>query len=65
MDSEILIHCAKCRNFTRTINVEEAMAKNGRPMLKGQCEVCKTKKSTFVKMNKNNQEDAFFKSRPN
>lgn len=65
MDSEVLIHCAKCRKFTKTFNLEKATTRNNRPMLKGQCDVCKTRKSTFVKMNKNNQEDALFESDSN
>lgn len=65
MDSPTLIRCAKCRKFTGTVNVESAMSINNRPMLKGQCDVCGTKKSTFVKMDKNKQEDELSESYSN
>ena len=52
MDSSISIHCPKCKKSTLTCNVEESTSVNGRPMLKGQCVTCNTRKSAFVKMNK-------------
>lgn len=65
MDSTIFVHCPKCLRKTNTVKVSKTMSKNGRPMLRGDCAVCKTKKITFTSMNKNNQEDAFFESHPN
>lgn len=52
MDSTIFIHCPKCKKSTPTRNVENTMSVTGRPMLKGNCQVCDTRKSSFVKMNK-------------
>lgn len=59
MDYLPLIYCSKCQEKTKTNNVEHAMSKTNRPMLKGECAVCFTRKSTFVKMNRNKKEDEF------
>ena len=62
MDSTILIYCSKCKRNTKTFNEEPAMSKTDRPMMKGQCVEWNTRKSTFVKMNKNKKENVIFES---
>lgn len=38
----------KCRKQTGTNNLQHALAKNGRHMVKGQCQTCGANKSRFV-----------------
>lgn len=42
-------YCLKCKRKTDTLNAEQTVSKNGRPMLKGICSVCQSKKSSFLK----------------
>lgn len=44
------MYCLKCKKKTHTKNIERVKAKNGKPMLKGICDVCGSKKSTFLAM---------------
>lgn len=44
-----LIYCVKCKVKTKTKNLQETISKNNKPMLKGICDVCGSKKSTFLK----------------
>lgn len=44
-----LIYCLKCKTHTDTKNVEIAVTKNNRPMSKGICTICGSKKSSFLK----------------
>lgn len=43
-------YCMKCRRKTATLNPKRAVTKNGKPMLQGTCAVCRSKKSSFLKM---------------
>lgn len=43
------IYCTKCRRKTKTTNKYEKLAKNNRKMKCGQCAVCGTNKSKFMK----------------
>lgn len=43
------IYCMKCKQKTDTVNDHKAKTKNGRNCVKGNCKVCGTKKSVFVK----------------
>lgn len=51
------LYCVKCKAKTSTKDLTETTSKNGRPMLKGFCEVCGTKKSSFTKMNSGGKVD--------
>lgn len=51
-EEPVFIHCAKCQTYTETHNLQDDVSKNGRPMLKGNCTYCGTRKSTFVKFKK-------------
>lgn len=42
------IYCVKCKTKTSTKSITEATSKNGRSMLKGVCDVCGAKKSSFI-----------------
>lgn len=44
------IYCPKCKRKTNTQNPERAVARNDRPMLKGVCEECGTRKSTYLRV---------------
>ena len=43
-----MIYCLRCKKQTPTLNTSESVAKNGRNMIKGVCEVCGSKKSRFL-----------------
>jgi protein-arginine kinase activator protein McsA len=43
------MYCLKCEAKTETIDVQNITSKNGRPMLKGICSVCRRYKTQFVK----------------
>lgn len=43
------MYCVKCKNKTETISTSQIMSKNNRPMLRGICNECGSKKSTFIK----------------
>ena len=42
------IYCVKCKNKTKTSDIEYVMSKNNKYMIKGKCLKCKNKKSTFI-----------------
>src|SRR5271166_1907434 len=44
----MLYYCVKCKTKTETTSIMRVMSKNNRPMLKGICTVCDTKKASFV-----------------
>lgn len=44
------MYCVKCKNKTETVDVQNVVSKNNRPMLRGKCAVCETTKTQFVKM---------------
>jgi len=44
----MLYYCVKCKTKTQTTSIMRVMSKNNRPMLKGICTVCGTKKASFV-----------------
>lgn len=44
------VYCVKCKSKTLTMNPEQVISRNGRPMLRGVCKVCGSKKSSFLKM---------------
>ena len=46
------IYCMKCKRKTQTLNLIESVTKNNRPILKGTCEICKTKKNQFISKSK-------------
>src|SRR5271165_1013698 len=43
-----MVYCVKCKTKTKTSSVTRVMSKNNRPMLKGICTVCGTKKASFI-----------------
>ena len=43
------MYCVKCKNKTSTSSVQHVTSKNGKSMLKGQCAVCGTTKTQFVR----------------
>lgn len=45
-----LIYCSKCQTRTETQDVRIEYTRTNRPMKKGQCAVCGTRKNTFIKM---------------
>lgn len=47
-----LIYCLKCKKKTETINSSEIVNKNNRKQIRGQCKICNTAKSQFVKSDK-------------
>jgi len=44
------MYCVKCKSKTESIDLQRAVSKNGRHMLRGKCAVCKTTKTQFVSM---------------
>ena len=46
------IYCVRCKKKTPTLNIFESVTKNNRPILKGICENCKTKKNRFISKSK-------------
>ena len=47
------IYCVKCRKKTDTINILNINIKNNKNQVKGQCKICNTNKSQFVKKSDN------------
>ena len=43
------IYCMKCKSKTKTNNVRLEQTKNGKPILKGICASCGSKKAQFIK----------------
>ncbi|XP_065639638.1 uncharacterized protein LOC136072359 [Hydra vulgaris] len=43
------MYCVKCRNKTDTLNLQHAVSKNNRNMLRGNCALCGTTKTQFTK----------------
>lgn len=46
---EPLAYCSKCKTQTKTYNLTYGMSVKNQPTMKGQCLVCGTFKSTFLK----------------
>ena len=46
------IYCVKCKTKTPTLNLTESVTKNNKPILKGKCEICGSKKNTFISKSK-------------
>ena len=44
-------YCVKCKEKTELINPKESKTKNNRKILKGECEVCGSRKSLFLPNN--------------
>ena len=45
----MLSYCSKCRKNTESKNPKVLKTKNGKIMLSSKCEVCRSKKSKFIK----------------
>jgi protein-arginine kinase activator protein McsA len=45
------IYCIKCKSKTNTLNIERIQNVKNRNIIKGICEICKSKKSEFEKSN--------------
>ena len=45
------IYCIKCKSKTNTLNIERNKDIKNRNIIKGICEICKSKKSQFEKTN--------------
>ncbi len=41
------IYCIKCKNKTNTLNIERIQNTKNRNIIKGNCEICNSKKSTW------------------
>ena len=46
------MYCVKCKTKTGTVDVQNVVSRNNRPMLRGKCDVCGTTKTQFVKMSR-------------
>ena len=44
------MYCVKCKSKTETVDVQNVISKNNRPMLRGKCAVCSSTKTQFVSM---------------
>ena len=44
-----MLYCVRCKRKTETQNAAQIMCKNNRPMLRGICSECGSKKCTFLK----------------
>ena len=42
------MYCVKCRTVTNTMNAQNFISKNNRPMIRGKCVVCGRTKTQFV-----------------
>ena len=43
------MYCLKCKQVTSTLNEEQIVSKNGRPMKRGICAICGKVKMQFIK----------------
>ncbi|GIY22504.1 DUF5679 domain-containing protein [Caerostris darwini] len=43
-----MIYCVKCKSHTETKDINQTVSKNNRPMLKGICVQCGSKKCRFL-----------------
>jgi len=43
-----MMYCVKCKSKTNTTNEEKIVTKNNRNMIRGVCDVCGSKKTTFI-----------------
>lgn len=59
MESQLKAYCAKCKTLTQTDNKSYRVSKNDRPMMMGQCVLCGTRKSTFLKVENKTEEYGF------
>lgn len=46
----IVTYCLICKKKTGTLKVENSVTSNGRPVMKGECEKCGSRKSSFLKL---------------
>jgi len=46
------MYCVKCKKMTKTAEMKSVVCKNKRPMIKGKCATCGSKKTRFVKVQK-------------
>ena len=46
------MYCVKCKSKTETVDVQNVVSKNNRPMLRGKCAACGCTKTEFIKMTK-------------
>ena len=44
------MYCVKCKSKTQTVDMQNAVSKNNRPMLRGKCAVCGCIKTQFIKL---------------
>ena len=42
-------YCLKCKKSTQNINPEISSTSNGKAMILSKCEICRSKKSVFIK----------------
>lgn len=50
LGTKFMIYCLKCKQETETNNLEETVTKNNKPIMKGICTECGSKKNRFLKM---------------
>jgi hypothetical protein len=43
------MYCVKCKSKTQTVDMQNAVSKNNRPMHRGKCAVCGCTKTQFIK----------------
>lgn len=46
------MYCVKCKRKTESVDVKEIISKNGKQMIQGVCNICRTKKFSFIKTGK-------------
>jgi Domain of unknown function (DUF5679)/Phospholipase A2-like domain len=44
------MYCVKCKCKTETVDAQNVVSKNNRPMLRGKCAICGTTKTQFIKV---------------
>ena len=44
----MIIYCLKCKSRTDTVKAENVTSKNNKPMIRGECKKCGTKKYRFL-----------------
>lgn len=49
LGTKFMIYCLKCKQETETNNLEETVTKNNKPIMKGICVECGSKKNRFLK----------------
>ena len=46
------MYCIKCKRKTESVDVKQIISKNGKQMVQSVCNICGTKKSSFIKTGK-------------